>query len=54
VLPAQGQVLVEAAAAGNLVIATTPPDEINEQNQPLWLAIDVEADLLEQAIANLP
>ena len=54
VLPAQGQVLVEAASAGNLVIATTSPDEINEQNQPLWLAIDVETDLLEQAIANLP
>ena len=54
VLPAQGQVLVEAASAGNLVIATTSPDEISEQNQPLWLAIDVEADLLEQAIADLP
>jgi hypothetical protein len=54
VLPAQGQVLVEAAAAGSLVIATTSPDEINEQNQPLWLAIDVETDLLERAIADLP
>jgi hypothetical protein len=54
VLPAQGQVLVEAAATGSLVIATTSPDAINEQNQPLWLAIDVETDLLEQAIANLP
>ena len=64
VLPAQGQVLAEAAEHGHLVIATTPPDEANAAAAaavddptvvpPLWLAIDIDADLLERAVADLP
>jgi hypothetical protein len=64
VLPAQGHVLSEAAEHGHLVIATTPPDEANEAAAaaiddssvapPLWLAIDVDADLLARAVADLP
>ncbi len=60
VLPAQGQVLSEAAEHGHLVIATTPPDEANAAAQdpegvpPLWLAIDVDPDLLSRAVADLP
>ena len=59
VLPAQGQVLTEAAEHGHLVIATTPPDEVNVASKdpdgvpPLWLAIDIDADLLERAVADL-
>ena len=59
VLPAQGQVLAEAAEHGHLVFATTPPDEANVAAAdggvpPLWLAIDIDADLLERAVADLP
>jgi len=60
VIPAQGRVLSEAAEHGHLVIATTPPDEANEAAAdpdgvpPLWLAIDIDADLLGRAVADLP
>ncbi len=61
VLPAQGHVLSEAAEHGRLVIATTPPDAaaaaaIDDPSvaPPLWLAIDVDADLLARAVADLP
>jgi hypothetical protein len=60
VLPAQGRVLSEAAEHGHLVIATTSPDEVNAAVDdlgaipPLWLAIDIDADLLARAVAELP
>ena len=38
-LPADRRVLDEAAGAGRLVIATTPPERA-ELDQPLWLAIE--------------
>ena len=56
VLPAQGRVLTDAAEHGHLVIATTPPDAVNDPaaEPPLWLAIDVDQDLLTRAVAELP
>jgi hypothetical protein len=60
VLPAQGRVLSDAAEHGHLVIATTPPDEAAavaddpDGLAPLWLAIDIDADLLARAVVDLP
>ena len=60
ILPVQGRVLSEAAEHGHLVIATTSPDEVNaavddpDAVPALWLAIDIDADLLARAVSDLP
>lgn len=48
-LPAQRHVLDEAADAGHLMVATTPPDRV-ASDQPLWLAIDLDAASLRAAL----
>jgi len=48
-LPAQRHVLDEAADAGHLMVATTPPDRV-ASDQPLWLAIDLDAASLRSAL----
>ena len=48
-LPRHRQVLDEAAVAGRLVIATTPPERA-ELDRPLWLAIDLDPHLLSDAL----
>ena len=50
-LPADRRVLDEAAAAGRLVIATTPPERA-ELDQPLWLAIDLDPHSLADALPD--
>ena len=50
-LPPHRQVLDEAAAAGHLVIATTPPERA-AVDQPLWLAIDLDARSLLDALPD--
>jgi hypothetical protein len=50
-LPADRRVLDEAAAAGRLVIATTPPEQA-AVDQPLWLAIDLDARSLLDALPD--
>lgn len=50
-LPADRRVLDEAAGAGRLVIATTPPERA-EVDQPLWLAIDLDAHSLADALPH--
>jgi hypothetical protein len=50
-LPAHRQVLDEAAAVGHLVIATTPPERAGV-DQPLWLAIDLDARSLADALPD--
>lgn len=49
-LPGQRHVLDEAADAGHLMVATTPPSQV-ASDQPLWLAIDLDADSLRSALA---
>lgn len=44
-LPDQLRVLLEAAEAGHLLIATTDPEAAADE-QPLWLAIDLDRDQL--------
>ena len=48
-LPAQRHVLDEAADAGHLMLASTPPDRV-ASDQPLWLAIDLDATSLRAAL----
>ena len=48
-LPRHRQVLDEAAVAGRLVIATTPPERA-ELDRPLWLAIDLDPHSLSDAL----
>ncbi len=48
-LPAHRTVLDDAAAAGRLVIATTPPERA-AADQPMWLAIDLDPDALSAAL----
>lgn len=48
-LPWQRHVLDEAADAGHLMMATTPPDRV-ASDQPLWLAIDLDATSLRAAL----
>lgn len=50
-LPSDRHVLDEAAAAGRLVIATTPPERAG-LDQPLWLAIDLDAGALAGALPD--
>ena len=50
-LPADRQVLDEAAAAGRLVIATTPPEQA-VVDQPFWLAIDLDARSLVDVLPD--
>ena len=50
-LPPHRRVLDEAAAAGHLVIATTPPERA-AADQPLWLAIDLDARSLLDALPD--
>ena len=50
-LPPHRRVLDEAAAAGRLVIATTPPERA-AADQPLWLAIDLDARSLLDALPD--
>lgn len=50
-LPADRRVLDEAAAAGRLVIATTPPARA-ELDRPLWLAIDLDPRSLAHALPD--
>jgi hypothetical protein len=50
-LPSDRRVLDEAAAAGRLVIATTPPERA-EFDQPLWLAIDLDRRSLVEALPD--
>lgn len=49
-LPAQRLVLDEAAQAGHLMVATTPPDRV-ASDQPMWLAVDLDATSLRAALA---
>ena len=48
-LPAQRHVIEEAADAGHLMVATTPPEGV-ASDQPLWLAIDLDAESLRSAL----
>lgn len=48
-LPADRRVLDDAVAVGHLVIATTPPERASV-DQPLWLAIDLDARSLADAL----
>lgn len=48
-LPSDRRVLDDAATAGRLVIATTPPDRA-ALDQPLWLAIDLDPRSLTDAL----
>ncbi len=50
-LPADRWVLDEAARAGHLVIATTPPERA-VLDQPLWLAIDLDSRSLADALPD--
>ena len=50
-LPDDRRVLDEAVAAGRLVIATTPPEQA-AVDQPLWLAIDLDARSLIDALPD--
>ncbi len=50
-LPADRRVLDEAVVARTLVIATTPPEQATA-DQPLWLAIDLDARSLADALPN--
>ena len=50
-LPLHRRTLDEAAAAGHLVIATTPPERA-AVDQPLWLAIDLDARSLLDALPD--
>ncbi len=48
-LPAQREVLDDAAEAGQLVIATTPPEDA-ATHQPLWLALDLDTTAFRDAL----
>lgn len=48
-LPAQRAVLDDAARDGHLVIATTDPESAGLEH-PLWLAIDIDAELLADVL----
>ena len=48
-LPAHRRVLEDAAMAGRLVIATTPPERATV-DQPVWLAIDLDPRALTDAL----
>ena len=48
-LPHDRRILEEAAAAGRLVIATTPPERA-VADQPIWLAIDLDPRSLTDAL----
>ncbi len=50
-LPADRRVLDEAVAVGHLVLATTPPERASV-DQPLWLAIDLDARSLADALPD--
>ncbi len=50
-LPADRRVLDDAAAAGRLVIATTPTERA-ELDNPLWLAIDLDSHALSDALPD--
>ena len=50
-LPDDRRVLDDAVAAGRLVIATTPPERA-AVDQPLWLAIDLDARSLVDALPD--
>ena len=50
-LPADRRLLDEAAGAGHLVIATTPPERA-VLDQPLWLAIDLDSRSLVDALPD--
>ncbi|MEO1060864.1 MAG: hypothetical protein AAFZ07_05555 [Actinomycetota bacterium] len=41
--------LDSVAEAGHLVIATTPPADV-ERDRPLWLAIDLDGEALREAL----
>jgi len=49
-LDAQRPILEQAAEAGHLMVATTPPTSVAD-DQPLWLAIDLDPDALRTAIS---
>ncbi len=49
-LPPHEEFLRTAAAARHLAIATTPPDHLDDHS-PVWLAVDLDADQLEAALA---
>ncbi len=48
-LPAQREVLDDAAETGQLVIATTPPEDA-ATHQPLWLALDLDREPFQAAL----
>ena len=48
-LPAHRRVLDDAAEAGRLVIATTPPERAAD-DRPLWLAIELDPRALSDAL----
>lgn len=49
-LPPHEDFLRSAAAARHLAIATTPIDRLDD-HAPVWLAVDLDADQLEAALA---
>lgn len=51
ILPDHAPILVEAASAGHLLLATTTPSETGEN--PPWLAIDIDGTRLRE-VAQLP
>lgn len=52
VLPAQRDVLAQAAREGHLVIATTDPERAGA-DQPLWLAIDLDPQSLSEVLSSV-
>lgn len=50
-LPDDRRVLDEAVSAGQLVIATTPPERASV-DQPVWLAIDLDPRALADALPS--
>jgi hypothetical protein len=49
-LPTASGFLVDAADAGRLALATTEPDTVADE-QPVWLAIDLDGSALRAALA---
>lgn len=49
-LPPHEDFLRTAAAAAHLAIATTPTEHLDD-HAPVWLAVDLDADQLEAALA---
>ena len=53
ILPAHRDVLADAAREGHLVVATTAPERA-EADRPLWLAIDLDGQVLSELLSSVP